>query len=59
MTCFKSDNHVVEDDATLDPMDSDPKICSCLNIVPELSKGLKLPFQSSKDMLNMDTNLNK
>jgi hypothetical protein len=57
--CFKLDNHVVEDDATLNPMDSDLKICSCLNIVPELSKRLESPFQSSKDVFNTDTNLNK
>ena len=59
MVSFESDDHVVQDDATHNPMDSNLKLSFCVNIEAKLSEGLKPSLKSSKCMLNVYTNLNK
>lgn len=58
MTSFEVNNHVVEDDTTLDPLHSKIQVLLFLNLEPQLLEGLEPPLQSSKCMFNMYTNLN-
>jgi hypothetical protein len=56
---FEVNDHVVEDDTTLDPLHSKMQVFLTLNVEPELSERLKPPLQNSKYVFNMYTNLPK
>jgi hypothetical protein len=56
---FKLDDHVVKDKATSNPMQSDLEILLGLYRVTKLLERLETPLQSSKCVLNTDTDLDK
>ena len=54
---LEAQDHVVQDQTTLDPVYREFKIVIGLDKWPQFLQGLKLPFQYHKSMLNMNANL--